>query len=220
MGLSCDPLSRLQKIGVTHVNVEESTASLPDVPRGAAVRLGSSRVPDQDSLNVMGGADKAAAAAAVWGPISTLLRLSTPPPPPHFRKPQGPKCPCAFFKMLFRNTGSGEANCIGEKAREEVKLRDMMTEKQTAAEKIITDAMANPSPAKSKGDPGITPLSPTHTSDPPHTTLISVPASTAERQSIRSIVIELSLVVVAIDLGTTSSGYGHAHWASQSAFTP
>lgn len=28
---------------------------------------------------------------------------------------------------------------------------------------LSTDAMANPSPAKSMGDPGITPLSPSHT---------------------------------------------------------
>uniref|UniRef100_A0A8D3DM89 Heat shock 70 kDa protein 12A n=1 Tax=Scophthalmus maximus TaxID=52904 RepID=A0A8D3DM89_SCOMX len=47
--------------------------------------------------------------------------------------------------------------------------------------------MANPSPAKSMGDPGITPLSPSHT------------------QSQQSFV-----VVVAIDFGTTSSGYAYA----------
>uniref|UniRef100_A0A7N8XVN9 Heat shock 70 kDa protein 12A n=1 Tax=Mastacembelus armatus TaxID=205130 RepID=A0A7N8XVN9_9TELE len=52
-----------------------------------------------------------------------------------------------------------------------------------------TDAMANPSPAKSMGDPGITPLSPSHT----------------QVQSEPSFV-----VVVAIDFGTTSSGYAYA----------
>ncbi|XP_018534417.1 LOW QUALITY PROTEIN: heat shock 70 kDa protein 12A [Lates calcarifer] len=71
----------------------------------------------------------------------------------------------------------------------------MMTEKQTAAEKIITDAMANPSPAKSMGDPGITPLSPTHTQQ----------NDTDQVQSQPSFV-----VVVAIDFGTTSSGYAYA----------
>ncbi|XP_040905902.1 heat shock 70 kDa protein 12A [Toxotes jaculatrix] len=70
----------------------------------------------------------------------------------------------------------------------------MMTEKQTAAEKIITDAMANPSPAKSMGDPGITPLSPSHTQN-----------DTEQVQSQQSFV-----VVVAIDFGTTSSGYAYA----------
>ncbi|XP_023286371.1 heat shock 70 kDa protein 12A [Seriola lalandi dorsalis] len=70
----------------------------------------------------------------------------------------------------------------------------MMTEKQTAAEKIITDAMANPSPAKSMGDPGITPLSPSH-----------IQTDTDQVESQLSFV-----VVVAIDFGTTSSGYAYA----------
>ncbi|XP_076598911.1 heat shock 70 kDa protein 12A isoform X2 [Chaetodon auriga] len=70
----------------------------------------------------------------------------------------------------------------------------MMTEKETATEKIITDAMANPSPAKSMGDPGITPLSPSHIQNdtdqvPPEPSFV---------------------VVVAIDFGTTSSGYAYA----------
>ncbi|XP_056251451.1 heat shock 70 kDa protein 12A isoform X3 [Seriola aureovittata] len=71
----------------------------------------------------------------------------------------------------------------------------MMTEKQTAAEKIITDAMANPSPAKSMGDPGITPLSPSHIQQ----------TDTDQVESQLSFV-----VVVAIDFGTTSSGYAYA----------
>uniref|UniRef100_A0A668ASF4 Heat shock 70 kDa protein 12A n=1 Tax=Myripristis murdjan TaxID=586833 RepID=A0A668ASF4_9TELE len=50
------------------------------------------------------------------------------------------------------------------------------------------NAMANPSPAKSMGDPGITPLSPSHTQ--------------VRRPSF--------VVVVAIDFGTTSSGYAYA----------
>ncbi|XP_071337622.1 heat shock 70 kDa protein 12A isoform X5 [Trachinotus anak] len=70
----------------------------------------------------------------------------------------------------------------------------MMTERQTATEKI-TDAMANPSPAKSMGDPGITPLSPSHTQQ----------TDTDQVQSQLSFV-----VVVAIDFGTTSSGYAYA----------
>uniref|UniRef100_A0A8C5EG48 Heat shock protein 12A n=1 Tax=Gouania willdenowi TaxID=441366 RepID=A0A8C5EG48_GOUWI len=49
--------------------------------------------------------------------------------------------------------------------------------------------MANPSPAKSTGDPGITPLSPSHTQ------VDSTPSF---------------VVVVAIDFGTTSSGYAYA----------
>ncbi|XP_051279437.1 heat shock 70 kDa protein 12A isoform X2 [Dicentrarchus labrax] len=71
----------------------------------------------------------------------------------------------------------------------------MMTEKETATEKIITDAMANPSPAKSMGDPGITPLSPSHTQQ----------NDTDQVPSGQSFV-----VVVAIDFGTTSSGYAYA----------
>lgn len=70
----------------------------------------------------------------------------------------------------------------------------MMTEKETAAEKIISDAMANPSPAKSMGDPGITPLSPSHTQNDTD----QVPSGPS------------FVVVVAIDFGTTSSGYAYA----------
>uniref|UniRef100_A0A7N8YBA7 Heat shock protein 12A n=1 Tax=Mastacembelus armatus TaxID=205130 RepID=A0A7N8YBA7_9TELE len=70
-----------------------------------------------------------------------------------------------------------------------------MTEYQTATDKIIADAMANPSPAKSMGDPGITPLSPSHTQQ----------NDTDQVQSEPSFV-----VVVAIDFGTTSSGYAYA----------
>uniref|UniRef100_A0A665TNS7 Heat shock 70 kDa protein 12A n=2 Tax=Echeneis naucrates TaxID=173247 RepID=A0A665TNS7_ECHNA len=54
--------------------------------------------------------------------------------------------------------------------------------------------MADPSPAKSMGDPGITPLSPSHTQ-----------TDTDQVQSQLSFV-----VVVAIDFGTTSSGYAYA----------
>ncbi|XP_068584200.1 heat shock 70 kDa protein 12A isoform X6 [Cebidichthys violaceus] len=70
-----------------------------------------------------------------------------------------------------------------------------MTEKETATEKILTDAMANPSPAKSMGDPGITPLSPSHTQQ---TDTDQVPSGPS------------FVVVVAIDFGTTSSGYAYA----------
>ncbi|XP_060943126.1 heat shock 70 kDa protein 12A isoform X2 [Limanda limanda] len=69
-----------------------------------------------------------------------------------------------------------------------------MTDKQAATEEIIADTMANPSPAKSMGDPGITPLSPTHTQN-----------DTDQVQTQLSFV-----VVVAIDFGTTSSGYAYA----------
>ncbi|XP_054651946.1 heat shock 70 kDa protein 12A isoform X4 [Dunckerocampus dactyliophorus] len=55
--------------------------------------------------------------------------------------------------------------------------------------------MANPSPAKSVGDPGITPLSPTHIQND---TSDQVPSGMA------------FMVVVAIDFGTTSSGYAYA----------
>ncbi|XP_051502003.1 heat shock 70 kDa protein 12A-like isoform X3 [Myxocyprinus asiaticus] len=71
----------------------------------------------------------------------------------------------------------------------------MMTENELEIDNIITDAMATPSPAKSMGDPGITPLSPTHTlkdseqNEPPRHHYV---------------------VVVAIDFGTTSSGYAYA----------
>ncbi|XP_017277221.1 heat shock 70 kDa protein 12A isoform X3 [Kryptolebias marmoratus] len=70
-----------------------------------------------------------------------------------------------------------------------------MSEADTTTDKIITDAMANPSPAKSLGDPGITPLSPTHIQQ----------NDTDQVQSGPSFV-----VVVAIDFGTTSSGYAYA----------
>ncbi|KAI2654284.1 Heat shock 70 kDa protein 12A [Labeo rohita] len=60
---------------------------------------------------------------------------------------------------------------------------------------LITDAMATPSPAKSMGDPGITPLSPTH-----------ILKDSEEDEPTR----HPYVVVVAIDFGTTSSGYAYA----------
>ncbi|XP_039889783.1 heat shock 70 kDa protein 12A isoform X8 [Simochromis diagramma] len=54
--------------------------------------------------------------------------------------------------------------------------------------------MADPSPAKSMGDPGITPLSPSHTQNDTD----QVPSGPS------------FVVVVAIDFGTTSSGYAYA----------
>ncbi|XP_047207897.1 heat shock 70 kDa protein 12A isoform X2 [Girardinichthys multiradiatus] len=71
----------------------------------------------------------------------------------------------------------------------------MMTEKDTGTENLITDEMANPSLSKSGGDPGITPLSPSHIQQ----------SDTDQVQSGPSFV-----VVVAIDFGTTSSGYAYA----------
>lgn len=71
----------------------------------------------------------------------------------------------------------------------------MMTEKELMIDDIITDAMATPSPAKSMGDPGITPLSPTH-----------VLNDSEENEPTR----HPYVVVVAIDFGTTSSGYAYA----------
>uniref|UniRef100_A0A8C1JY48 Heat shock 70 kDa protein 12A n=1 Tax=Cyprinus carpio TaxID=7962 RepID=A0A8C1JY48_CYPCA len=56
-------------------------------------------------------------------------------------------------------------------------------------------AMATPSPAKSMGDPGITPLSPTH-----------ILNDSEENETTR----HPYVVVVAIDFGTTSSGYAYA----------
>ncbi|XP_057704725.1 heat shock 70 kDa protein 12A isoform X2 [Corythoichthys intestinalis] len=64
----------------------------------------------------------------------------------------------------------------------------------TKEENIITDEMANPSPAKSIGDPGITPLSPTHIQNDTDQVPSAMPF----------------VVVVAIDFGTTSSGYAYA----------
>lgn len=61
-------------------------------------------------------------------------------------------------------------------------------------EKILSDPMATPSPAKSIGDPGITPLSPTHIQNDSD----QVPEGPS------------FVVVVAIDFGTTSSGYAYA----------
>ncbi|XP_061546501.1 heat shock 70 kDa protein 12A isoform X3 [Phycodurus eques] len=65
----------------------------------------------------------------------------------------------------------------------------------TKEENIRTDEMANPSPAKSIGDPGITPLSPTHIQQ---NDADQVPSGMP------------FVVVVAIDFGTTSSGYAYA----------
>ncbi|XP_017207166.1 heat shock 70 kDa protein 12A isoform X3 [Danio rerio] len=71
----------------------------------------------------------------------------------------------------------------------------MMTEKELEIDDLITDAMATPSPAKSMGDPGITPLSPTH-----------ILKDSEENEPPR----HHFVVVVAIDFGTTSSGYAYA----------
>ncbi|XP_066528451.1 heat shock 70 kDa protein 12A isoform X3 [Hoplias malabaricus] len=71
-----------------------------------------------------------------------------------------------------------------------------MAEKDTMViEDVETDEMAAPSPAKSIGDPGITPLSPTHT----------LKDSEENEPAGHSFI-----VVVAIDFGTTSSGYAYA----------
>ncbi|XP_029030654.1 heat shock 70 kDa protein 12A isoform X4 [Betta splendens] len=70
-----------------------------------------------------------------------------------------------------------------------------MSDRHTATDNIIADVMANPSPAKSMGDPGITPLSPSHIQ---HTNTEQVQSE------------PLFEVVVAIDFGTTSSGYAYA----------
>uniref|UniRef100_A0AAZ1X3M4 Heat shock 70 kDa protein 12A n=1 Tax=Oreochromis aureus TaxID=47969 RepID=A0AAZ1X3M4_OREAU len=61
-------------------------------------------------------------------------------------------------------------------------------------ENELHHAMADPSPAKSMGDPGITPLSPSHTQNDTD----QVPSGPS------------FVVVVAIDFGTTSSGYAYA----------
>ncbi|XP_056466012.1 heat shock 70 kDa protein 12A-like isoform X2 [Gadus chalcogrammus] len=70
-----------------------------------------------------------------------------------------------------------------------------MTEKESATENLISDAMATPSPAKSMGEPGITPLSPSHIQQEDTDQVPSGPSF---------------VVVVAIDFGTTSSGYAYA----------
>nr|XP_046214709.1 heat shock 70 kDa protein 12A-like isoform X2 [Oncorhynchus gorbuscha] len=72
----------------------------------------------------------------------------------------------------------------------------MMTEKESATDNIIADAMATPSPAKSMGDPGITPLSPSH---------IQQNDTDSNAHTGPSFI-----VVVAVDFGTTSSGYAYA----------
>ncbi|XP_018580497.1 heat shock 70 kDa protein 12A isoform X2 [Scleropages formosus] len=69
-----------------------------------------------------------------------------------------------------------------------------MTEKEPAIDNITADAASTASPAKSLGDPGITPLSPSHSLDPDQNEQ-SKPSFT---------------VVVAIDFGTTSSGYAYS----------
>uniref|UniRef100_A0A8C8II28 Heat shock 70 kDa protein 12A n=1 Tax=Oncorhynchus tshawytscha TaxID=74940 RepID=A0A8C8II28_ONCTS len=61
---------------------------------------------------------------------------------------------------------------------------------------VSSDAMATPSPAKSMGDPGITPLSPSH---------IQQNDTDSNAHTGPSFI-----VVVAVDFGTTSSGYAYA----------
>ncbi|XP_053488063.1 heat shock 70 kDa protein 12A isoform X3 [Ictalurus furcatus] len=70
-----------------------------------------------------------------------------------------------------------------------------MADQEISMDDSITDAMAAPSPAKSIGDPGITPLSPTHI----------MKDSEQDEPASHSF-----MVVVAIDFGTTSSGYAYA----------
>uniref|UniRef100_A0A668T9T4 Heat shock 70 kDa protein 12A n=1 Tax=Oreochromis aureus TaxID=47969 RepID=A0A668T9T4_OREAU len=65
----------------------------------------------------------------------------------------------------------------------------------TSKHTVRCHAMADPSPAKSMGDPGITPLSPSHTQQNDTDQVPSGPSF---------------VVVVAIDFGTTSSGYAYA----------
>uniref|UniRef100_A0A4W5RAX3 Heat shock 70 kDa protein 12A n=1 Tax=Hucho hucho TaxID=62062 RepID=A0A4W5RAX3_9TELE len=86
-------------------------------------------------------------------------------------------------------------NCLGE-TQGKIKQLDMMTEKESATDNIIADAMATPSPAKSMGDPGITPLSPSH---------IQQNDTDSNAHTGPSFI-----VVVAVDFGTTSSGYAYA----------
>ncbi|XP_023659305.1 heat shock 70 kDa protein 12A isoform X2 [Paramormyrops kingsleyae] len=70
-----------------------------------------------------------------------------------------------------------------------------MSETESAIDHITTDAMSTASPAKSLGDPGITPLSPSHSSKDADSSEPSAPSF---------------VVVVAIDFGTTSSGYAYS----------
>ncbi|XP_055758202.1 heat shock 70 kDa protein 12A-like isoform X2 [Salvelinus fontinalis] len=86
-------------------------------------------------------------------------------------------------------------NCLGE-TQGTIKQLVMMTEKESATDNIIADAMATPSPAKSMGDPGITPLSPSH---------IQQNDTDSNAHTGPSFI-----VVVAVDFGTTSSGYAYA----------
>uniref|UniRef100_A0A8C7DT76 Heat shock 70 kDa protein 12A n=1 Tax=Oncorhynchus kisutch TaxID=8019 RepID=A0A8C7DT76_ONCKI len=86
-------------------------------------------------------------------------------------------------------------NCLGE-TQGKIKQLGMMTEKESATDNIIADAMATPSPAKSMGDPGITPLSPSH---------IQQNDTDSNAHTGPSFI-----VVVAVDFGTTSSGYAYA----------
>ncbi|XP_045067541.1 heat shock 70 kDa protein 12A-like isoform X2 [Coregonus clupeaformis] len=86
-------------------------------------------------------------------------------------------------------------NCLGE-IQGKITQLDMMTEKELATDNIIADAMATPSPAKSMGDPGITPLSPSH---------IQQNDTDSNAHTGPSFI-----VVVAVDFGTTSSGYAYA----------
>ncbi|XP_035256800.1 heat shock 70 kDa protein 12A isoform X2 [Anguilla anguilla] len=69
-----------------------------------------------------------------------------------------------------------------------------MTEKESATDHVTADVVT-PSPAKSLGDPGITPLSPSHSMKDPDQNVQTGPTFA---------------VVVAIDFGTTSSGYAYS----------
>ncbi|XP_036402533.1 heat shock 70 kDa protein 12A isoform X2 [Megalops cyprinoides] len=70
-----------------------------------------------------------------------------------------------------------------------------MTEKESTTDNVTADAICTASPAKSMGDPGITPLSPSHSMKDSDQ---NVPAGPTFQ------------VVVAIDFGTTSSGYAYS----------
>ncbi|XP_066549026.1 heat shock 70 kDa protein 12A isoform X1 [Amia ocellicauda] len=72
-----------------------------------------------------------------------------------------------------------------------------MTEKESATDTGTADSVSSAysSPAKSLGDPGITPLSPSHSLKDPDQNVPEGPSFT---------------VVVAIDFGTTSSGYAYS----------
>ncbi|KAG7999830.1 Heat shock 70 kDa protein 12A [Nibea albiflora] len=93
-----------------------------------------------------------------------------------------------------RTTPHAKAVSLSTNHDEELQ-RILLRRRDALESQHSNDTVANPSPAKSMGDPGITPLSPSHTQQNDTDQVPSGPSF---------------VVVVAIDFGTTSSGYAYA----------